>query len=427
VRLPNQVVYASRTLGVACWRATLSPAAAAALLAVEGARGAFFSATPVPAAAKLTPGLVRLEANATHDDWSDSATLAGLAPHPRVRTNGVLVHLDNVIIARASTAASHVADLLADAPKNSQTSRNPGRKKLGHAGTLAQSWHSQGWGGLHPSLSDMPDVRGANAAPAVHELEWAKGFLPPFRDQRATGPIDLNDMGPFWRTATRAAGVDCSTAAPVATAVLGDSLLQVTFESPSRETVNADATEELSSSSSYTSSSSSWDACVVATLAFLSSQPEVSSVEAASSPPSQHIYRTADGSMRGSRRIASVGSGLDDRSSRRGGSERALQSKNYPVLPSAVRPPAIREPPSVQHLRRSLLLDTAVTAVQSGDNTTGASALETTPLWRYGVNGTGQLVAVTDSGFDDGSCFLRDEGAGTGLGDGTGFNSNYQV
>ena len=38
-----------------------------------------------------------------------------------------------------------------------------------------------------------------------------------------------------------------------------------------------------------------------------------------------------------------------------------------------------------------------------------------TPLWDIGINGTGQFVQVTDTGFDDASCFLRgDAGYGSG-------------
>ena len=43
------------------------------------------------------------------------------------------------------------------------------------------------------------------------------------------------------------------------------------------------------------------------------------------------------------------------------------------------------------------------------------SALGATPLWDIGINGTGQFVQVTDTGFDDASCFLRgDAGYGNG-------------
>ena len=410
------MVFASRTLEVACWRATLSPDAAASLLETSKA---FFSATPVPAAAKLAPGLLQLQANATHESSSDSTTLAGLSPHPRLQANDVYVRLDPAATAAASNAASNVAAQVSDAVRSSETNRNQAEENLGHAAMIAHSWHTQDWGGLHPSSSDVTKARGAGAATAVHELAWAKGFLPPFRGQHATGTSDYADIGPFWRTAGRAASLDCGTLAPVTVAVLSATLLRVTFGPPSRKGVHSHAPGE-----SY--SSTSWDACVVATLAFLSSQPEVSIVEAAPPPPVQHNYRTV-GSMRGSRRVASIDtgpSGRSDSSSSGGGS-----TMKRGVRPFLASEPLTRLAVELQgvHPRRSLLLDTAATAVQSGDNSTGASALESTPLWRYGINGTGQLVAVTDSGFDDGSCFLRDEGAGIGLGDGTAFSSTYQA
>ena len=65
-----------------------------------------------------------------------------------------------------------------------------------------------------------------------------------------------------------------------------------------------------------------------------------------------------------------------------------------------------------------LLNDVAVTALQSG---TSGSA----PLWAIGVNGSGQFVQVTDTGFDDASCFFRDyESSAFLTGD---FNSEFQV
>jgi subtilisin family serine protease len=60
----------------------------------------------------------------------------------------------------------------------------------------------------------------------------------------------------------------------------------------------------------------------------------------------------------------------------------------------------------------------AVIALQSGS--TGSA-----PLWAIGVNGTGQYVQVTDTGFDDASCFLRDFGSAASLTG--GFNADYQV
>jgi len=64
------------------------------------------------------------------------------------------------------------------------------------------------------------------------------------------------------------------------------------------------------------------------------------------------------------------------------------------------------------------LNDIAKTALLSG--ITGSA-----PLWAIGVNGTGQIVQVSDTGFDDASCFFRDYGSAASL---TGaFNSVYQV
>ena len=61
----------------------------------------------------------------------------------------------------------------------------------------------------------------------------------------------------------------------------------------------------------------------------------------------------------------------------------------------------------------------AVTGLQSGDS------LDPTPLWDAGLTGSGQFVQVTDTGFDDASCFLRDTGSKASL---TGaFSSSNQV
>ena len=61
----------------------------------------------------------------------------------------------------------------------------------------------------------------------------------------------------------------------------------------------------------------------------------------------------------------------------------------------------------------------AVHALQSGD-------VGSAPLWSAGIMGGGQLVQVTDTGFDDASCFLRDTDATDG--DLTGsFNGDVQV
>ena len=47
----------------------------------------------------------------------------------------------------------------------------------------------------------------------------------------------------------------------------------------------------------------------------------------------------------------------------------------------------------------------AVTALQSGDSN------KPYPFWNAGINGSNQFVQVTDTGFDDASCFLRDTDA----------------
>ena len=47
----------------------------------------------------------------------------------------------------------------------------------------------------------------------------------------------------------------------------------------------------------------------------------------------------------------------------------------------------------------------AVTALQSGDSS------KPYPFWGVGINGSDQYVQVTDTGFDDASCFLRDTDA----------------
>jgi subtilisin family serine protease len=47
----------------------------------------------------------------------------------------------------------------------------------------------------------------------------------------------------------------------------------------------------------------------------------------------------------------------------------------------------------------------AVTALQSGDSS------KPYPFWSVGINGSDQYVQVTDTGFDDASCFLRDTDA----------------
>ena len=62
----------------------------------------------------------------------------------------------------------------------------------------------------------------------------------------------------------------------------------------------------------------------------------------------------------------------------------------------------------------------AVTALQSGN------ANQPYPFWRAGINGSNQFVQVTDTGFDDASCFLRDTDASKSLLKGP-FNSNVQL
>lgn len=62
----------------------------------------------------------------------------------------------------------------------------------------------------------------------------------------------------------------------------------------------------------------------------------------------------------------------------------------------------------------------AVTALQSGD------ATKPSPYWDAGIDGSNQYVQVTDTGFDDASCFLRDTDESASVLTGS-FNSDVQL
>jgi hypothetical protein len=67
----------------------------------------------------------------------------------------------------------------------------------------------------------------------------------------------------------------------------------------------------------------------------------------------------------------------------------------------------------------SIMNTVSTTALQSGDETSPS------PFWDLGLNGTGILVEVADTGFDDASCFFREANSASVL---TGdFNGDVQV
>jgi hypothetical protein len=140
------------------------------------------------------------------------------------------------------------------------------------------------------------------------------------------------------------------------------------------------------------------DACCLAALAFVAAQPEVRSVELQEQPTTQAAAPKTAHAAKG--RAAGVAK---------------------PMVPAAeARAASAAEggstPPPRAHRQLNFM---AVHALQSGDADT------TPPLWAAGVTGAGQFVHVSDTGFDDASCFLRTDGSAAGL---TGdFNARFQV
>jgi len=148
--------------------------------------------------------------------------------------------------------------------------------------------------------------------------------------------------------------------------------------------------------------SSAQDHCALMALAFLATQPEVESVGL--DPIHESLSPVTDQPL------------PPTPSNRSSSKAKASTTKIHVYYTKELLVP--KDVSSADMHQPRMLNDIAKTALLSGS--TGSA-----PLWAIGVNGTGQIVQVTDTGFDDASCFFRDYGSAAHL---TGnFNSNYQV
>jgi len=367
------VVFASGEDSVACWSAVLTPAAAAALADVDG----FFHVSPVPPAAKLAPNLVTvipgLAAGTTR-----LAPAAGVIK-PKPATKKKEMEEGSPALWTASLLAGggkimaffdpSIAASSASAASGAETAADvpaARAKSLAELNTLVEGWRGAGFG-----LTDK-DSKAATAA--------RRHF----------------SMGPGWRAVHEsvAGASDCGAHLTVEAAV--DSLRGARLDfwwAPKADAAAADA-------------------CCLAALAFVAAQPEVHEVALVAevkalfhgAPSPSHKARTLDHASGGAKpHVAEV---LGDLSARK---ELAAATSRVAKGAGEVKVPAPK---------RSLNF-MAVQALQSGD-------VGTSPLWDAGITGGSQLVQVTDTGFDDASCFLRDSGATDG--DLTGsFNGDVQV
>ena len=349
---PPKVVFASRVIGAACWQANLRAADAERLAAAP----AFFHVSPIPAAAKIAPGVVLAKANSGALKPSAHAFSSGSS------NGGLRVHLHPQAVAAEPD---------------------------GSRAELARRWADHGFG-LH--ASDGASAGARKALPAAASLLPAA---------RAAAEVKTHSS---WAAALEAAeGGNCAervsaTLRNTDAGATGPMRIAFKVLSPSF------------SSSASSSSSAADQACVLAALAFLAAQPEVSALEIA--PPMKLLAAVPGtgpaGRLEAPRTPAQQGGGAKDLARIKAAFEAA-----HPARPTRKVRAASEAPADGRRAHRSL-------------NYVAKTALETDQFRDVAlINGTGQLVQVTDTGFDDASCFLRDTGAEDFLVG--GFNGDYMV
>ena len=164
------------------------------------------------------------------------------------------------------------------------------------------------------------------------------------------------------------------------------------------------------SSSASSSASEADQACVLAALAFLAAQPEVSALEVA---PPMKLLAAVPGTGPAGRLGAPLKPAQQGRGAKDLARVNAAFEAAHPARPTRKARSASEASADGRRAHRSL-------------NYVAKTALETDQFRDVAlIDGTGQLVQVTDTGFDDASCFLRDTGAEVALAG--GFNADFMV
>ena len=420
-----QVAFASRAEDVACWSASLTLSGAARLADAH----ALFYVSPVPAAAKLAPALLRGAAAAVPEKGRGSAAAAvpGTVARAVLRSRGLVVRL-------APTAAGALRSPRRDRPAKARAAAAATQR----AAALAAKWAAAKFGlagaehgdviaAFFP-MAEAHEVAGlappGDAAAALRAARASKAFAARFglaapavaapRGDAAAGHGGASRHGhPAWRAARKtAAATNCArllaVEAPASRASTGALRLSLQRRSRRRSRASrtgADAVNEdgAGEDEDEEAPSAEEEACALVLVAYLAAQPEVLSVDVA--PRAVALAHLRARALPKEAHEAHASSAARPRNNAGASvAERVAAAAASAGVPPRAATAATDDDGAARWLDGGSRTSAAATSLQSSD------VSDPRPAWAVGLTGAHQLVQVVDTGFDDASCWLRDTG-----------------